>query len=86
MKNIETTLAIKFNSPMRIPASAITNVSNKAFRGSFVGPKPLANIFGVILSDEVACKILGAPNILPIVDEIVAPQIPATNNCGKRHF
>ena len=81
-----TIRAIMSRSPISIPASAIKNVRMSAFRGSFNSPTPLANILGVILSLAVACKILGAPNILQKAEERVAPQIPAITSSGMKEI
>ena len=75
---METTRAITSNSPIKIPASAIIKTINKAFTGSLLTPFPLLNIFGVTLSIDMACKILGPPKRPPKAEDKVAPQIPAT--------
>ena len=49
-----------------------------AFTGSLFSPFPFSNIFGVTLSLDMACKILGPPKIPPRAEDKVAPQIPAT--------
>ena len=46
--------------------------------GSSFLPFPIPNNFGVTLSIDMACKILGPPSIPPNAEERVAPQIPAT--------
>ena len=65
MKKIDTIRAITFSSPIRIPASAMTNVRSSAFLGSLEAPVPRAKKFGVILSIAVDSKILGAASMLP---------------------
>ena len=52
------------------------NVKNKAFLGSLLDPDSLANNLGVILSNDMACSILGPPKIPPNADDKVAPQTP----------
>ncbi len=66
------------NSPIKIPACAITKTRKRAFTGSLFFPLPFPKNFGVILSNDIACKILGPPKIPPKAEDKVAPQIPAT--------
>ena len=79
---MDTILAITFNSPIKIPASAITKANKIAFLGSFATPCPLPKKEGTILSLAMACNILGAPRMLPRADDSVAPQMPATTSSG----
>ena len=71
-----------FNSPMRIPISAMIKVRRRAFLGSLFTPCPFAKILGVIKSSDMACKILGPPRIPPKADDSVAPQTPPRTNSG----
>ena len=77
-----TNSAITFNSPIKIPISAIKKVKNKAFLGSLFFPDSLENIFGVILSKDIACSILGPPKIPPRADDKVAPHTPPRTKSG----
>ena len=77
-----TNSAITFNSPIKIPISAMKKVKNKAFLGSLLDPDSLAKNLGVILSKDMACSILGPPKIPPNADDKVAPQTPHRTKNG----
>ena len=78
-----TNSAITFNSPIKIPISAMKKVKNKAFLGSLFNPDSLAKNLGVILSKDMACSILGPPKIPPKADDKVAPQTPERTKNGN---
>ena len=78
-KNMVSTGAIIFKSPMQTVAIATPKVTAVPIRGSSLGLLPLPrkdNQRGKTLSLARACKTLGAPKILPMALERVAPQTP----------
>ena len=77
-----TNCAIIFNSPIKIPISAMKNVKNNAFLGSLFKPDSLAKNLGVILSKDMAWSILGPPKIPPKAEDKVAPQTPQRTKNG----
>ena len=79
MKNIVMIGAIAFRSPSVMPIWAMTNVSTVARRGSSLGPLPAAKKFNRVKTSSLAnaCRIRGAPIMLPSADDNVAAKTPA---------
>ena len=71
---------IHIESSMLIPSEFARVAVNHGTVATVSDPHEIANILGVNLSLDIACRILGPPKIPPKAEDNVAPHIPATTN------
>ncbi len=74
------------NSPSRMQACEIRKATTTARRGSLFGPLPTAKnrSDSKTLSRANACRMRGAPIMLPSAEESVAANTPAVISRGQR--